>query len=111
MTDEQRAEKLKEVLSDQAFVEKILEMETAEEVQQALKDKGAEVSVEEINAMWEEIVRQVEGGEELGKDHLKAVSGGCVVPAIIFGIGSAIAAVAASARCVDTCTRNHRRRW
>ncbi len=110
MTDEQRVEKLKEVLSDQAFAEKVLELETAEEVQQALKAKGVEFSVEEINAIWEELVRQAESGEELDKDHLKAVSGGCV-GAIIFGAASAISAVAASVRCVDSCTRTHGRRW
>ena len=109
MTDEQRAEKLKEVLSDQAFAVKILELGTAEEVQQALKAKGVELSVEEINALREEILRQAEGGEELDKDCLKAVSGGFL--AVAYAACTLFAAASATYRCVDTLNENHGRRW
>ncbi len=76
MNDQERAAKLKEVFSDREFVKKMLETENAEEVQLALKGKGVDLSVEEIKAIRELIVRQMESGEELDKDQLKSVSGG-----------------------------------
>ena len=41
-------EQLKKLFSDDAFVASILEMETAEEVQKSLADKGLELSLDEI---------------------------------------------------------------
>ena len=41
-------ELLKEVLSDEAFAKSLIEMETPEDVQTALKEKGVDLSIEDI---------------------------------------------------------------
>ena len=46
-------EKIKEIFADEAFVKGLFELETAAEVQAALKEKGAELTEEEILAICE----------------------------------------------------------
>ncbi|MDO4731005.1 MAG: Nif11-like leader peptide family natural product precursor [Clostridia bacterium] len=55
-------EKMKEVFSDEAFVKSLFAMETAAEVQSALKEKGIEMSEEEILSV-RELLGKVENGE------------------------------------------------
>ena len=51
-------EKMKEVFSDEAFVKSLFELETAAEVQAALKEKGVELTEEE--AKWlKEYTREI----------------------------------------------------
>ncbi len=91
MNDQERITKLKEAFADQEFAKKILEMETAEEVQSALKGKGVDLSVEEIKAIHNQLVRQLESGEDLDKDQLKNVAGGFVITTAM-AVGAAISA-------------------
>ncbi len=79
MKEQERVKKLEEILADQEFVKKLLGIETAEEVQQALKEKGVELSLEEINEIHKQIIQQLESGEELDKEQLKNVAGGGVI--------------------------------
>lgn len=111
MTDQQLEKKLKEIFSDQAFVDKLVEMESAEAVRDALQEEGVEYSVEEIEMIREQLIQKSESGDELKKDQLKEVAGGVAVAAVIFGVAAAVGAIAGSARCVDTCTKVHGRRW
>lgn len=55
-------EKLQEVLSDEAFVNALFALETAAEVQAALKEKGVELSEEEILSI-RALLQKVESGE------------------------------------------------
>lgn len=72
-------EKLIEILRDKEFAKKILVMETAEEVQNAFKEKGVEISLEEIGALGTAINKIIEKGEKsLSEDELGGISGGHV---------------------------------
>ena len=115
MTEQERVKKLEEILADQEFVKKLLGIETAEEVQQALKEKGVELSLEEINEIHRQIIQQLESGEELDKEQLKNVAGGCgvLLSAISLGVkalctGAGITAAASGISLTDKLTRG---RW
>ena len=109
-------EKMKEVLSDEAFVKSLFELETVAEVQTALREKGVELSEDEILGV-RELFLKVEGGEisaeqlekwveqaesgELSEELLEQVSGGIstlVVAAVVtflvrVGTAAAVAGV------------------
>lgn len=110
MTEQLRVEKLKEILSDQAFVEKLLGMETAQEVQKALKDKGVEMTVEEIEEVQNQLLRMGEEADELKKDQLKNVAGGNPVAAAA-GVVGAFVGVAALVINIVSITTRRRIRW
>ena len=78
MTEQEKAKKLQEVFADEVFAEKIFALETAEEVQTALKEKGLELSVQEIGDIRDALVNQTESGEELDPEQLKKATGGIV---------------------------------
>ena len=48
-------EKIKEVMQDESFVEEIFKMETPEEVQLAFKNKGIDISLDEIGTLGDTI--------------------------------------------------------
>ena len=81
-------EKMKEVFSDEAFVKSLFELDSAAEVQAALKEKGAELTEEEILAICEffakvksgeiapgKLSKQSENGE-LSEETLEQIAGG-----------------------------------
>ena len=55
-------ENMKAVFADEAFVKSLFELETAAEVQAALKEKGVEMSEEEILAV-RDLLAKMESGE------------------------------------------------
>ena len=71
-----RIEKLNEILADKAFVDKVLGIETAEDVQKALNEKGLELSLEEIFAIRDAWTKQAEGADEIDAGDLRKVAGG-----------------------------------
>ena len=92
-------EKLKEVLADEGFVKSLFALENAAEVQAALKEKGVEMTEEEVTALCgffakvksgeisreqlEQWAAQAESGE-LSEEMLEKVAGG-IVDLIGFG--------------------------
>jgi len=100
-------QKIKEIFADEAFVSSILEMETPEEVQKALADKGLDLSVDEINTIKESLSAE-EG--ELSDEQLEDVSGGSIT-AVICGLiigGAALAGGVSLGKAINNWTR---RRW
>ena len=80
-------EMMQAAFADEAFVKGLFELETAAEVQAALKEKGIEVTEEEILSIRELFIK-VENGEisveqledgELPEDMLEQVAGGAVL--------------------------------
>ena len=55
-------EKIKKIFADEVFVKGLFELETAAEVQAALKEKGVEMSEEEILAV-RDLLAKMESGE------------------------------------------------
>ena len=85
-------EKIKELFTNQEFVEKMLALESAQEVQDLLAENDVDFTIEEINKLHEELVKkaqQAEEGEdadgEIDDEDLEDVAG---------GVGLMIAAVA-----------------
>ena len=97
-------EKIKEIFADEAFVKGLFELETAAEVRVALKEKGVEMSEEEILGIRDLLIK-VESGEisaeqaeqwskqaesgELSEELLEQVAGGLAgttILAIYLGI-------------------------
>ena len=94
-------DKLKEVFADEAFVEGLLQLESAAEVQEALKEKDIEMTEDDIISL-RDIMVKVESGEvseeqleswaaqaeegEIPEKMLELVSGGVVtITAILLG--------------------------
>ena len=99
-------EKMKEVFADEAFVKGLFALESAAEVQAALKEKGVELTEEEILGI-REFFAKVESGEisaerveqwaaqaesgELPEEMLEQVAGGSVtVTLVVAGIMGAL---------------------
>ena len=100
-------ERLKEVFLDEAFVKSLFELETVAEVQAALREKGVELSEDEILGV-RELFLKVEGGEisaeqleswaaqaeegEIPEEMLELVSGGLLISSLLIGIAITTAA-------------------
>jgi predicted ribosomally synthesized peptide with nif11-like leader len=82
--------RVKEVFADEAFVKSLLELETPEEVQSALKARGIEASREEILSARDALVKAAEKGGALSEEELENVAGG-FLPLIPIMIAGAIA--------------------
>ena len=86
-------EKMKAVFADEAFIKQLFELETAAQVQAALKERGVELTEEEILGI-RDLILKVESGEisaeqlekwgeqaesgELSEELLEQVSGGSI---------------------------------
>ena len=98
-------EKIKEVFSDKDFVESLLELETAEEVQSAISKKGIDLSISDIEVLRAQLVNN---GEELSEEDLENVAGGFVISATLVAIGSCCGALFSVGSLVNNVTN---RRW
>ena len=123
-------EKMKEIFSDEAFVKSLFELETVTEVQAALKEKGIELSEEEILGIREFLIK-VESGEitqeqleiwqqqakdgELSDEALEQVTGGIAVGLLVGLIITGLAVdglfLAAVGIVVDSVVTSKGRRW
>ena len=98
-------DKLKEVFSDGAFVKSLFELESAGEVQAALKEKGIEFSEEEIISIRDFLLKVEEGDitkeqlekwtvqledGELSEKELEIVAGGIALETVGFVVGCAV---------------------
>ena len=121
-------EKMKAVFADEVFVKNLFELETAAEVQAALKEKGVELTEEEILGI-RDLLAKMESGEispeqlesgELSDEVLEQVAGGeIIIMAAVtitigtilkwIGIGAAVGAAAGgvAAGAIDAVER----RW
>ena len=67
------------VFSDEVFVRGLFELETPEQVQQALQQKDITLSVAEIVKVRELLLKRMETGAELSEAELESVTGGEMV--------------------------------
>jgi hypothetical protein len=72
-------DQIKEIFSDKAFVQTLMEMDTPEGVQTALKEKGLDLTLEEIAILNQNLEIAMENGGELTEEQLAGVSGGSFV--------------------------------
>ena len=70
-------EKILEILKDKNFAEKILKMQTPEQVQVAFKEKGVEISVDEVKIIGSILNKMVEKKTtNLSEEDLNEIAGG-----------------------------------
>lgn len=101
---------IKEVFSDEAFVKSLSELETAEEVQAALKEKNLDFSLEDIAEMQTALTKRL--NDELPEDELENVAGGFAISATIIAVGIAAGSVGAALFSTGSFVNEvTRRRW
>ncbi len=101
---------LKDILSDADFATSLMEMETPEDVQKALSEKGADISIGDINAIRKALENGGEG--ELSEDDLADVAGGSLTILAAAGIAGIISAsVYGGVRVGDGIHKWTRGRW
>ena len=83
--------KLKELLSNEEFMNKILAMEEPENVQKAFKEEGLELTMDEVKALGAAFTKAAEG-KELSEEDLDNVAGG--TGAICFGVVTGVIGIA-----------------
>jgi predicted ribosomally synthesized peptide with nif11-like leader len=110
MNENEKAAKLKEIFADKEFVEKTMAMETAEEVQSAVKEKGVDISIAEIESVKAELANHVSNpdSEEVSDEQLENVAGGFAISALIGGLIISGAVAAGGATIINEAVR---RRW
>ena len=114
-------ERLEEVFSEQVFIQSFLDSETPEEIQVIFKERGIEMTIEEITVIWEifclvkngeatledvlELQKYVENldGGELNEEELENVSGGVAPLLDIIGGVALKALVKAGVKAVVAC--------
>ena len=104
---------IQEIFQDQAFVKKLFELETPEEVVTALRQKNLVLSVAEIVNIRELLLKRLEAGAELSDEELANVTGGsvtavCIATIVFAAIGGMALFSTVAALCTDTLTRG---RW
>ena len=103
-------ELLKQALADKGFAESLINMETPEEVQAALKDKGISLSLEDISMVQQILENGTEG--ELSEDELENVAGGSLTVLAALGIASLVmACVGGTVKLGNKVDSWTRRRW
>lgn len=104
--------KIKELMTDEAFVKELLETEEVADVQSKLASRGVELTEEEIKKLGQEIAKAADGAYtieqleamangELSDDELEDVAGGIItvatglliLAATVIGIGGTGGAV------------------
>jgi hypothetical protein len=99
-------QEIKNIFSDEAYVSSLLALETAEEVQASLAEKGLDLSATEITTLLDSIQKHAQSGEELSEADLETVTGG-LIGTILVLIWTAVMAVGIGQAIASTA----RRRW
>lgn len=68
--------KLKEIMADKTFAERLASLEESEDVKKALEEKGVDLTADEIKQIAEAFRSAGEGDGELSEDQLEAAGGG-----------------------------------
>ena len=85
-------ERIREVFSDEKFVEEFFSKDTPEEAKELLEEKDIDVSVEDLIKLREMLIEKIESGnlddaeaenEEIDDTDLEDVSGGSVIAGIL----------------------------
>ncbi len=93
-------EQLKTIMTPE-FIQELMDLETAEDVQKAMEQKGISLSIPEINKLQSMLESQASGEGELSESDLEEVAGGGLVQTLTdFFLDG-----------VDAMNRWTRRRW
>jgi lactobin A/cerein 7B family class IIb bacteriocin len=96
---------VKELFENQEFVQSIMELETPEEVQEALAKENVDISLEEVQQIYNLLINHEAGDRELTAEELESVNGGFVL-ALVIGI-----IIMAATMVTTGVMEERRRRW
>jgi prefoldin subunit 5 len=99
-------QEIREIFSDEAYVSSLLALDTPEEVQASLAEKGIDLSETEITTLLDTIQNTQSDGE-LSEEALETVTGG-LVNLILFGIMSLVFLGTGLGAAISSTAR---RRW
>ena len=85
-------EKIKSLMSQQDFVDKMLACEEPEQVQALFAENDVELSLEEVKAIGQGLAAIAESDGELTEDDLESVAGGIAVSTVIGLVSGVISA-------------------
>jgi hypothetical protein len=100
-------QEIKDIFSDDAYVSSLLALDTAEEVQASLAEKGLDLSTTEITTLLDSIQKYSESDEELSEADLETVSGGFLTGILLMMIITLVVGAGATAGAAVAV----RRRW
>ena len=100
-------QRIKEVFSDEVFVSRLLNLETAQEVRSELHSKGIDLSIEDIHKIRDTLINTT-NWEELSEAQLEEVAGGILITTILSIIFGAIGAGCAVVNTAHTVSNG---RW
>ncbi len=107
-------EKIKQVVSEEGFVEKMLACEEPEQVQALFASKGIELSFEEIKAISSQLSAALNDSDEMDQDDLDFVAGGTttVTKTVTTVVTTTVTTVTTSSYTYDyTKLKRWFRRW
>ncbi len=100
-------EKIKALMAEEAFAEKLMACEEPEQVQALFAEKGVELSLDEVVAIGKGVSAALGEGDELDEDALDSVAGGSVASDVVNAIVGAVSTIAKNWRSI----KNWFRRW
>jgi lactobin A/cerein 7B family class IIb bacteriocin len=100
--------RIKEVFSNEEFVKSIMELETPEEVQEALRKESIDLSIDEIVKILNLVEKKIANDGELNEEELESVTGGFLGLFITACVGL-ILGLTAMGTGIEISSR--RRRW
>ncbi|MBO6159512.1 MAG: hypothetical protein J6P72_09700 [Firmicutes bacterium] len=87
-------ERLNQLLEDKAFIEKMMSLDTKEEVKEIFNANGVDFTMEDVEEMAKELERAAEAGDEINESALEDVAGGFAITAAgLLAAGKIIVAV------------------
>lgn len=90
-------EKIKALMEQEGFVEKMLACEEPEDVQKLFGDNGVELSLEDVKAIGKALDRMDAQSGELAEEDLQEVAGGVAISSVIIGTIATIVGTAGAA--------------
>ncbi len=101
MTAKERAtieERIREVFSDKKFVQELFALDTPEDAQSKLREKGIMLSLDEVRMIPRALRKAQQIGDELSESDLEEVAAGVITPMAVLLIVGCVAAYGASAK-------------
>jgi len=86
MVKQEVLDKVRAVDGDKEFVDYLIKLDTPEDIQNAFKEKGVDLSLDEVEELVVEMVDAAGKYGELSEEDLDSVSGGFVITSTVAGM-------------------------
>ena len=90
--------RIRSAFSDEQFVRELFALNTPEDVQSKLREKGIALSLDEVRMIPRALRKAQQIGDELSESDLEDVAAGVITPMAVLLIAGCVAAYGASAK-------------